>query len=113
MNVTRVAESAWGLIQTSPDTFDYEWLDDYLEDAEEAGLKSILGTSTYVPPIWLVSEHPDIITVREGQRDYPLTKKNPDITHPIYQKTALQYIRKMGSRYRNHPNVLGWQLDNE
>lgn len=113
MNVTRVAESAWGLIQTSSDTFDYEWLDDYLEDAEEAGLKSILGTSTYVPPIWLVSEHPDIITVREGQRDYPLTKKNPDITHPIYQKTALQYIRKMGSRYRNHPNVLGWQLDNE
>ncbi len=113
MNVMRVAESAWGVIHTAPEEYDFQWLDHYLEDAEDKGIKSILGTSSYVPPLWLINEHPEIITVREGQRDYPLVKKNPEITNLIYQRYVLEYTGRIADRYKNNKNVIGWQLDNE
>ena len=72
-----------------------------------------MGTSSYVPPIWLVDQHPDIVTIRDGHPNYPLIKKSPEITHPLYQQHVMEYIRKVADRYKNSTNVIGWQLDNE
>ena len=113
MNVVRVAESAWGVINPAPGEYHFEWLDTFLSDAESRGIKSILGTSSYVPPIWLVHQHPDIVTIRDGHPNYPLIKKSPEITHPIYRQQAIAYIEKIANRYRSNSNVIGWQLDNE
>ena len=48
INVVRVAESTWGIIQKADETFDFEWLDLFLDDVESFDMKAILGTSTYL-----------------------------------------------------------------
>ena len=113
MNVVRVAESAWGNIQIAPDEYQFEWLDQFLQDAQAQNLKAILGTSTYVPPSWLIRQHPSLLRVEQNHAAYPLIKKSPAISDSAYQHYAMRYIERMGERYRDHPNVIGWQLDNE
>ena len=113
MNVVRVAESAWGLIQTSPNEFEFAWLDQFLQDAQAQQLTAILGTSIYVPPSWLIRQHPSLLRVEQNHAAYPLIKKSPAISDSAYQHHAMRYIRRIGERYRDHPHVIGWQLDNE
>lgn len=44
MNVVRVAESAWGTLQTAPKEYQLAWLDQFLADSETLGFRAILGT---------------------------------------------------------------------
>lgn len=114
INFIRVGESSWGVLEPSDGRFDFDWLGRVLDRAHKAGIKVILGTPTYSIPAWLFKKHPEVQVRQTGQPRYTYgLRQMSDLTHPVYRKYAERVIRKLVGRFRDHPAVIGYQLDNE
>lgn len=113
-NVIRVGESVWSTWEPEEGVFDLDWLRPVLDAAHERGIRALLGTPTYAVPMWMARLHPEIAAVpAQGQ---PLTfgsRQEMDFTNPTYRFYAERVIRKLVSAYRDHPAVIGYQVDNE
>lgn len=113
MNVIRIAESTWSTWEPRDNCFDFTHLHRMLDHAKKYDLKVIVGTPTYAVPSWLVKKHPDILSItREGHMLYG-HRQLTDITNPNYLKYAERMIRRLMSEVSDHPQVIGYQLDNE
>src|ERR1044071_6016153 len=101
-----------------------------LDRLHEAGIKVILGTPTYSIPTWLYKEHPDILVTHNGTAPplsdpyyptYPpsLTpgyygpRQNYDFLNPDFRKYAERVIRQEIGHFKDHPAIIGYQIDNE
>lgn len=113
INLIRVGESTWALYEPSEGEFDFEWLDRVLDKAQKYGIKVIVGTPTYAIPPWMAKNYPEVmVTTFSGQAQYG-GRQNMDITNPTYLKFAKRIISKQIDHVRNHPAVIGYQIDNE
>ncbi len=114
INFLRVGESSWGVLEPADGVFDFGWLRRVLDRVERAGIKVILGTPTYSIPAWLYREHPEIQVKQMNQPRYTYgLRQMTDMTHPVYRRYAERIIRRLVAEFRDHPAVIGYQLDNE
>lgn len=61
----------------------------------------------------MVKEHPDVLaTTAEGKNEYG-PRLNMDITNPTYLFYAERVIKKLVDHVKDHPAVVGYQVDNE
>jgi len=112
--VVRVIESSWGNVETAPGEHDFAWVRDFLDKAHQRGIKAILGTSTYIAPQWLSAKHPEVLVeTTKGYRQHPMVRKATCLSHPLYRQACRRYVRAIGTEFKDHPAVIGWQLDNE
>ncbi|MHC4443742.1 MAG: beta-galactosidase [Planctomycetota bacterium] len=112
--VVRVIESSWGNVETAPGEYEFGWVRDFLDKAHQRGIKAILGTSTYIAPQWLGAKHPEVLVESpKGQRKHPMLRKAACLSHPLYREACRRYIGAIGKEFKDHPAVIGWQLDNE
>jgi len=114
VNFVRVGESTWGVLEPSDGVFDFGWLRRVLDRVHKAGIKVVLGTPTYSIPAWLYRKHPEIQVKRINEPRYTYgLRQMSDIAHPVYRKYAERIIRRLVAEFRDHPSVIGYQLDNE
>lgn len=130
ITVVRVGESTWSSWEPRDGDFQFAWMQRVLDRLHQAGIKAILGTPTYSIPTWLYKEHPDILLTRNGaapplsdpyDATYPpsLTpgyygpRQNYDFLNPYFRQHAERVIREIVSHFRDHPAVIGYQIDNE
>jgi len=121
LNVVRMGESTWSLWEPEDGHFDYAWMDRVVDAMGKAGIKVILGTPTYSIPAWMARKHPEILAQRLNESMYggpPLQstygmRQNMDTDSPAYRFYAERLIRHIVAHYKDNPNVIGWQLDNE
>ena len=113
INVVRIAESTWGTVEPQDGVFDFAHIDRVLDAMHKGGIQVIVGTPTYAVPTWLVKKYPDILAVTpQGQRQYG-ARQNMDITNEHFRSHAERVIRKIMEHVKNHPAVIGYQVDNE
>ena len=113
-SVIRVGESVWSTWEPENGQFDLDWLQPVLDGAHQRGIGVLLGTPTYAVPPWLVRLYPEITGERKtGQRIGWGARQEVDFTHPAFRFHAERVIRKISSRYADHPAVIGFQVDNE
>jgi beta-galactosidase len=118
VTVVRVGESTWSSWEPREGEFEFDWIEKVIERMHQAGIKVILGTPTYSIPPWLYRKHPEILVTPLGQvRTAPWQfygpRQNMDITHPTYLHYAERVIRQVVSKLKDHPAVIGYQIDNE
>src|SRR6266567_5374841 len=130
ITVVRVGESTWSSWEPRDGEFQFTWMERVLDRLHQAGIKVILGTPTYSIPTWLYKEHPDILVTRYGMSPpisdpyaptYPpsLTpgyygpRQNYDFLNPYFRRHAERIIRQIVSHFKDHPAVIGYQIDNE
>lgn len=130
ITVVRVGESTWSSWEPREGDFQFAWMQRVLDRLQQAGIKAILGTPTYSIPTWLYKQHPEIALTRNGtappladpyQPTYPpsLTpgaygpRQNYDFLNPYFQQRAERVIREIISHFKDHPAVIGYQIDNE
>ena len=114
LSVMRVGESTWSSWEPQEGEFEFAWMERILDSLNRAGIKVILGTPTYSIPPWLFKKHPEILVTRlGGEKSFYGPRQNMDITHPTYLFYAERIIRRIVSRFRDHPAVIGYQIDNE
>ncbi|MBJ6122659.1 beta-galactosidase [Sphingomonas mollis] len=109
INVVRIAESTWGTLERQPGVFDFTHVDRMLAAMHRQGIKVIVGTPTYAVPTWLARQHPDVLQ-RPGQYG---TRQNMDITDPDYRAACERVIVALIDHVKDHPAVIGYQIDNE
>lgn len=113
ISVVRVAESTWGTLERSEGVFDFTHVDRMLAAFDRAGIKVIVGTPTYAIPTWLARQHPEVlVTTPKGRADYG-PRQNMDITNPDFRRAAERVIVKLIDHVKDHPAVIGYQVDNE
>jgi beta-galactosidase len=114
LTVVRMGESTWSLWEPEDGKFDYAWMDRIVDAMGKAGIKVILGTPTYSIPTWLYRQHPEILArpLGGGYVGYGM-RQNMDTDNPVFRAHAERLIRNMVTHYRDSPNVIGWQIDNE
>ncbi len=113
INVVRIAESTWSTVEPQEGVFDFSHIDRVLNAMHQAGIKVIIGTPTYAVPTWLVRKHPDVLAITpRGQNQYGV-RQNMDITNVHFREAAERVIRKMLEHVKDHPAIIGYQVDNE
>nr|WP_276589276.1 beta-galactosidase [Sphingomonas sp. GM_Shp_2] len=114
ITVVRIAESTWGTLEPRPGVFDFGHVDRMLAAMHREGIKVIVGTPTYAVPTWLAREHPNVLVVKsDGVRAQYGPRQNMDITDPDYRAAAERVIVALVDHVKDHPAVIGYQLDNE
>jgi len=130
ISVVRIGESTWSSWEPRDGDFQFAWMQRVLDRLHHAGIKVILGTPTYSIPTWLYRAHPEVVVTHAGTaprlRDpydptYPpsLTpgyygpRQNYDFLNPYFRQHAERIIRQIVSHFKDHPAVIGYQIDNE
>jgi beta-galactosidase len=113
INVVRIAESTWSTVEPQDNVFDFSHIDKVLNAMQKGNIKVIIGTPTYAVPTWLVKQYPSVLaTTPQGQRQYG-ARQNMDITNTNFRFHAERVIRKIMEHVKDHPAIIGYQVDNE
>jgi beta-galactosidase len=114
INLVRVAEFAWALMEPEPGRYDYAWLDEALDVLAQRGIQAVMCTPTAAPPAWLCQQYPDTLLVqRNGRRVEFGMRRQYCPTSARYRQLSRQITTAMAQRYARHSQVVAWQLDNE
>jgi beta-galactosidase len=114
LTVVRMGESTWSLWEPEDGHFEYAWMDHVVDAMGKAGIKVIMGTPTYSVPTWMVHQHPEILARPLGGASvFYGMRQNMDTSNPTFRFYAQRLIRNLITHYRDNPNVIGWQVDNE
>ncbi len=113
INVVRIAESTWSTLEPQSGIYDFTSIDRVMDAMYEAGISVIIGTPTYAVPTWMVNEHPDILAMTRNGRNQYGPRQNFDITNPKYLYYCERVIRKLMAHVKDHPSIIGYQVDNE
>ncbi len=117
MNCIRSAEllASWDYIEKVRGAPDWSWLDALFDESHVRGVKILLGTGSCNPPIWLLDLYPDAQIIDREGRPFPTGTvwgwacRN----HPGYRAEVERYLRLLLARYKDHPALWAWQIDNE
>jgi beta-galactosidase len=114
MNVVRMGEGAWSVWEPEEGRYDFAMFDRALALCQKHGLKAIMGTPTYTPPAWLTERYPEVLRCGfDGTRLTHGSRRHYNYTSPVYRAKSEVITGALVRHYREHPVVIGWQIDNE
>jgi beta-galactosidase len=113
INVVRIAESTWGTLEPRPGVFDFSHVDRVLNAMDKAGINVIVGTPTYAIPTWLARQHPEVLAITPQGPSVYGQRQNMDITSSAFREAAQRVIVALVDHVKDHPSVIGYQIDNE
>ncbi|WEG11737.1 beta-galactosidase [Pullulanibacillus sp. KACC 23026] len=105
---------SWALNQPDESTYNFEWLDEMMDLLHKNDIKVCLGTGTAAHPAWMAKKYPDVLTVDfEGRKKRYGRRHNSCPNSPTYRQFASKMARKLAERYKDHPALLLWHVNNE
>lgn len=114
ITVVRIGEFAWKRMEPREGEFDFRWLHDVIRALEAAGIRVILGTPSATPPLWLEELDPEMRMIKEnGMAMQHGGRRHCCSNNPTYRRYSARIAEKLVREFGAHPNVIGWQIDNE
>ena len=114
MNVVRMAEFAWDLMEPRRGEFHFELFDETIARLGAKGIDTILCTPTAAPPCWLTAGHEDWMRVDvNGRRMTPGSRQHCCTNNEEFRKESGRITQAMARHFAGNPHVIGWQTDNE
>jgi beta-galactosidase len=114
VTVATVGVFSWAKLEPQDGRFDFEWLDDILNRLHAGGIRVDLATATASPPPWLSLAHPDILPITaNGVRLGIGSRQQYSPSSATYRRYADRLVRAIAERYRDHPGLEAWHVNNE
>lgn len=114
INVVRIAEFAWCLLEPEEDVFNIGLFDEAIEEFAKNDIKVVMCTPTATPPRWLTKKYPESLIVdRWMNKAHHGSREHVCFNDPNYIKRSQIIIEQLAKHYGNNPNVIAWQLHNE
>lgn len=114
LKVVRMAEFSWHKLEPEEGTYDFAWLDETIALLGRYGIKTIVGTPTAAPPAWMANRYPEILPVDREGRVRGFGGRHHDCqSNPVYRGYVRKIVTAMAVHYKDNPDVIGWQPDNE
>ncbi len=105
---------SWARNQPDEVTYNFEWLDNYINSLYESGIYTCLATSTGAHPAWMATRYPDILRVeKDGRKRKFGGRHNSCPNSPTYRHYSVEIARRLAERYKEHPAILVWHISNE
>ncbi|WP_125612367.1 beta-galactosidase [Specibacter cremeus] len=105
---------SWALLEPREGEYDFGWLDEVMDNLAGAGIKVALATATAAPPAWLVRKHPEILPVTaDGTVLGGGSRRHYTPSSSAYRRYATGITRVIAERYKDHPALALWHVDNE
>ncbi|WP_248927538.1 beta-galactosidase [Paenibacillus hamazuiensis] len=105
---------SWALNQPDEETYRFDWLDEIMNKLHENGIRVCLGTSTAAHPAWMAHKYPDVLTVGYDGRQRKFGRRHNSCPNsPTFRRYAGLMARKLAERYKDHPALLLWHVNNE
>lgn len=105
---------SWALLEPSPGTYNFGWLDRVIGLLHDNGIRVDLGTPTVAPPVWFYREHPDALPVTaEGVRYEFGSRAAICHSNADYRAAAANITTRLAERYGDHPALAMWHVHNE
>lgn len=113
-NVVRMGEFAWDRMEPREGRFDFSLYDEVIARLGEKGIKTILCTPTATPPRWLTVKYPEVLRVDEnGVAQVHGSRQHACHASETFRRFSRIITQAMANHFRDNPNVIGWQTDNE
>ncbi len=117
LNLVRLGEFAWGKFEPEENKFDFTWIDRAIDILQKEGIAILIGTPTAGPPSWLVNSptvEQDCRMVYENVGRWQFGGRSLCcVNHPRFIDRSRRIAIELGKHFSNHPNVVGFQIDNE
>ena len=114
VNMATVGVFSWSKLEPREGEFDFDWLDRVLDLLHENGVRVDLATATASPPPWLATKYPEILPVTESGTVLSSGSRQAYCpSSPVYREHAARLARKIAYRYRDHPSLQMWHINNE
>jgi beta-galactosidase len=114
VNMATVGVFSWARIQPDEGVFEYGWLDRVIDLLHRNGIAVDLATGTASPPPWATTKYPGILTrTADGATRWPGSRQHWAPTSPDYRRLAGELTRATVERYKDHPAVVLWHINNE
>ncbi len=113
MNVVRIAESTWSTLEPVEGEYNFEYIKQVIDYAEEIDMFVIIGTPTYAVPSWLVKKDDDILVTQINKKAKYGQRQLINIRNKTYLEHSEKIIRKLMEYTAGYKCVIGFQLDNE
>ncbi|MGN6741765.1 MAG: beta-galactosidase [Amnibacterium sp.] len=114
VTVATVGVFSWARLEPADGRFDFGWLDEVLDTLHAGGIRVDLATATASPPPWLALAHPDILPVTaDGVRLSIGSRQHYSPSSATYRRYADRLVRALAERYRDHPALEAWHVNNE
>ena len=114
INFVRMGEFAWVKMEPQEGHFNFDWLDRALKVLNAHGIKAVLGTPTASPPAWMYAKYPEIAAMDPNGVHYGYgSRRNYCLHNPDFLAATRRIVTALAEHYKDHPGVIGWQIDNE
>ncbi|WP_413377382.1 beta-galactosidase [Paenibacillus taichungensis] len=114
IDIATINVFSWALIQPDEVTYNFEGLDQYINNLYESGVYTCLATSTAAHPAWMAKRYPDVLRVDTNGRKRKFGgRHNSCPNSPTYRKYSEKIAEKLAEHYKDHPAVLVWHVSNE
>lgn len=113
-NVMSVGIFAWAKLEPQEGVFNFEWLDDIIDNLYENGIYTILATPSGAMPVWMAEKYPEVKRMNEdGIRNRFGNRHNNCYSSTVYREKVRIINTKLAQKYSNHPGILMWHISNE
>lgn len=114
VNLVSLGIFSWARLEPRPDEHDFGWLDRIMDLLHANGIMVNLATATASPPPWLAKLHPESLPVtKDGTILYPGGRQHYCPSSPAYRDRAADLVRRVADRYKEHPALAMWHVNNE
>lgn len=114
IKTVRIAEFAWSKFEPTEGNFTFEFFDRFMDLAKKVGMNVIFGTPTATPPAWLTHKYPEVLNCKMDGVPYRHgARRHYNYNSPKYLELCSIIVEKIAEHYGKHPNIVGWQIDNE
>ena len=113
-NVMSVGIFSWSALEPVEGEFQFEWLDNVLDNLADNGISVFLATPSGARPAWLSERYPDVLRVNSARtKQLHGERHNHCYSSPNYREKVSIMNAKLAERYSQHPAVIGWHVSNE
>jgi len=114
VNLVSLGIFSWAKLEPKPGVFDFAWLDRLMDLLHANGVSVDLATPTASPPAWMVTKHPGMLPVTdEGIQLWHGSRRHYCAHNPDYHFYARRIATQLAERYKDHPALAMWHVDNE
>src|SRR5918995_598385 len=114
VNLVSLGIFSWAKLEPCPDEYDFGWLDRIISLLHENGVMVNLATATASPPPWLAALHPESLPVTQnGVVLHPGARQQYCPSSAAYKERASELVRRIADRYKDHPALGMWHVNNE
>lgn len=114
INTITIGIFSWAKLELSEGEYNFGWLDEVFDRAEQQDMNVILATPSGARPRWVAEKYPEVLRVDEnGQRALFGERHNHCYTSPAYRQKVQNIDRKLAERYGKRKSLILWHVSNE